>query len=70
MSLENFNYRSNRWCGAYLQSKGIRVIPTINWGTEKSFDFCFAGVPKGLPLQYQLICFTLTEITQIKKICL
>lgn len=46
-AMQLYNTFRNRWCGAYLQSKGIRVIPAINWGTEKSFDFCFAGVPKG-----------------------
>lgn len=37
----------NRWCGAYWQSKGLKVIPTISWGDEKSFDFCFDGVEEG-----------------------
>lgn len=37
----------NRWCGAYFQGKGIRVIPTISWGDEKSFDFCFDGIEEG-----------------------
>ena len=34
----------NRWCGAYWQSKGLTVIPTISWSTPRSFDFCFDGV--------------------------
>lgn len=37
----------NRWCGAYWQSKGLKVIPTISWGDEKSFEFCFDGVEEG-----------------------
>jgi hypothetical protein len=37
----------NRWCGAYWQSLGINVIPTIGLSDERSFDFCFAGVEKG-----------------------
>lgn len=37
----------NRWCGAYWQSKGLKVIPTVSWGDEKSFDFCFDGIEKG-----------------------
>lgn len=37
----------NRWCGAYWQSKGLKVIPTVSWGEEKSFDFCFDGVEEG-----------------------
>lgn len=37
----------NRWCGAYWQSYGLKVIPTICWSKEESFDFCFLGVPQG-----------------------
>lgn len=34
----------NRWCGAYWQSKGLLVVPTISWSTPRSFEFCFDGV--------------------------
>ena len=34
----------NRWIGAFWQSKGLQVIPTISWSTPRSFDFCFDGV--------------------------
>ena len=34
----------NRWCGAFWQKQGMRVIPTIAWGTPPSFNFCFDGV--------------------------
>ena len=34
----------NRWCGAYWQSKGLTVIPTISWSTPSSYEFCFDGV--------------------------
>ena len=37
----------NRWCGAYWQSIGLRVIPTVAWGDERSFEFCFDGVEEG-----------------------
>ena len=36
----------NRGCGAYWQSKGLTVIPTISWSTPRSYDFCFDGVEK------------------------
>lgn len=42
-----YNVFRNRWCGAYWASKGIRVIPTVNWGNESTFDFCFEGIEKG-----------------------
>lgn len=37
----------NRWCGAYWQSKGLKVIPTVSWGDEKTFEFCFDGIEEG-----------------------
>lgn len=37
----------NRWVGAYWQSKGLQVIPSVNWGLTPTFDFCFDGVEKG-----------------------
>lgn len=39
-------YRS-RLIGAYYQSKGIKVIPTISWAEEETYSFCFLGIPKG-----------------------
>ena len=38
------NVAKNRWVGAYWQSKGLTVIPTISWSTPRSFEFCFDGV--------------------------
>lgn len=46
-ALQIYNTFRNRWCGAYLASKGIKVIPTVNWGNEDTFDFCFDGIPEG-----------------------
>ena len=37
----------NRWVGAYWQSKGLLVIPTISWSDARSFEFCFDGVEPG-----------------------
>ncbi len=37
----------NRWCGAYWQSNNLNVIPTVSWGDESTFEFCFDGVEKG-----------------------
>lgn len=45
--LQMYNIFKNRWCGAYFQSLGIKVIPTISWSDERSFEFCFEGVEKG-----------------------
>lgn len=45
--LQLYNTFRNRWCGAYYASKGIRVIPTVSWGDENTFEFCFDGIEKG-----------------------
>ena len=45
--MQLYNVFRNRWCGAYWASKGLRVIPTVNWGDESSFDLCFEGIEKG-----------------------
>lgn len=37
----------NRWCGAFWQSQGLKVIPTVSWGDVRSFDFCFDGIEEG-----------------------
>ena len=40
-ALQLYNTFRNRWCGAWFASKGIKVIPTVSWGDESTFDFCF-----------------------------
>ncbi len=45
--LQMFNTFKSRWVGAFWQSKNIKVIPTISWSDERSFDFCFDGVEQG-----------------------
>ena len=45
--MQLYNLFRNRWCGAYWASKGIRVVPSVNWGDESTFDFCFDGIEKG-----------------------
>lgn len=47
LSLKVYNTFRSRWCGAYLQSKGITVIPTVAWGEPNTFWFCFDGIAKG-----------------------
>lgn len=38
-------YRS-RQLGAFYQSKGIKVIPTLQWAEKDSFQYCFEGIPE------------------------
>lgn len=47
LALQIASVFKNRWCGAFFQSKGLKVIPTVSWGDEKSFHFCFDGIEEG-----------------------
>ena len=44
--IQQTNTYFNRAVGFYLQKQGIPVIANIRWSDEKSFDYCFLGVPK------------------------
>jgi hypothetical protein len=39
-------YRS-RWCGAWLLTHGVTVVPTVSWSTPDSYPFAFAGITPG-----------------------
>ncbi len=47
MPMKIWNIYRSRQIGAYYQSKGIKVIPTISWAEKETFEFCFLGIPKG-----------------------
>jgi len=42
-----FNIYRSRQIGSFYQSHGIRVIPSLEWGDSETYDFAFAGIPKG-----------------------
>lgn len=46
-AIQLFNVFRSRWCGAYWQSQGITVIPTVSWTDTASFEFCFDGIEEG-----------------------
>lgn len=46
-TIQIYNHYRKHWVGAYLQSAGIQVIPTISWSTPDSFQWCFDGEPEG-----------------------
>ena len=46
-ALQLWNHYRKHWLGAYWESKGINVIPTICWSDYLSFEWCFDGEPKG-----------------------
>lgn len=42
-----WNTYRTRWCGAFWQAQGVKVIPTVCWARPATFDFCFDGIPQG-----------------------
>ncbi len=47
LALQIFNVYRNRWCGAFWQSEGVHVVPTVGWSDEASYPFCFLGIEEG-----------------------
>ena len=47
MPMKIWNIYRSRQIGAFYQSRGIKVIPTISWAEKETFEFCFQGIPKG-----------------------
>lgn len=37
----------SRWVGAYWQSKGLQVIPTVSWGNSRTYSFTLDTIEKG-----------------------
>lgn len=46
-AMQIYNHYRKHWLGAYWQSNGLTVIPTISWGDLSSFEWCFDGEPEG-----------------------
>jgi len=46
-AIQIYNHYRKHWLGAYWQSLGLNVIPTIAWSDSDSFNWCFDGTPKG-----------------------
>jgi hypothetical protein len=47
MPMKIWNIYRSRLIGAFYQSHGIKVIPTISWAEKETFKFCFEGIPEG-----------------------
>ena len=46
-AMKVWNVYRSRLIGQYYQQQGIKVIPTISWAEEETFEFCFDGIPEG-----------------------
>ena len=46
-AIQVYNHYRKHWCGAYWQSNGIKVVPTITWSSPDTLEWCFDGEPVG-----------------------
>ena len=46
-ALQIYNTYKKQFLGAYYQSFGIKVVPTVSWSDEESYSWCFDGIEKG-----------------------
>lgn len=46
VAMKIWNTYRSRLLGAYWESQGISVIPTVSWAEKESFDYCFDGLAK------------------------
>ena len=47
LPMKLWNVYRSRAISHYWQRNGINVIPSLTWADEKSYDYCFDGIPKG-----------------------
>lgn len=46
LAMQIWNCYRKMWVSKYWQDSGITVIPTAGWSDERSYEFCFDGMPK------------------------
>lgn len=55
IAMKIWNIYRSRLIGQMCQRAGLNVIPTVSWCEERTFDFCFAGLPKNSILSISTI---------------
>lgn len=55
-ALQIYSTFKNRWCGAFFQKHGMRVIPTVCCAGSESYDFCFDGIEQGSVVAISTYC--------------
>ena len=45
--LQMFNSYKKQYLGALFQKYGIKVVPTVSWSDESSYEWCFDGIEQG-----------------------
>ena len=55
----------NRWCAAYWQSLGIKVIPTVGWADSNSFKYAFLGIENNSTVAVSTVGILNNEISKM-----
>src|SRR5574344_147536 len=55
----------NRWCAAYWQSLGIKVIPTVGWSDSNSFKYAFLGIENNSTVAISTVGILNNEISKL-----
>ena len=55
----------NRWCAAYWQSLGIKVIPTVGWSDSNSFKYAFLGIENNSTVAVSTVGILNNEISKM-----
>jgi len=46
LAMQIWNTYRNRAIAFWLQNNGVNVIPNVRWGDERTYSFCFEGIPE------------------------
>lgn len=45
--VQMWNVYRSRWCGAWMAHHGVKVVPTVGWSDERSWEYAFRGLHPG-----------------------
>ena len=64
LATQIFNHYRKHWVGAYLQSRGVNIVPTVRASTdERSLEFYLEGEPKG-----GIVCISSMWVNKSKEL--
>lgn len=45
LALQIWNTYRNRALSYWMQANGIKIVPNVRWGDERTYSFAFEGIP-------------------------
>lgn len=61
LAMKMWNVYRNKLLGAWMQSNGLKVIPTVTWSEYESFPYCFSGLPQNSTLAVSTVGSCITK---------